>query len=81
MNDVVCMLKFLNRKTRVSFCGRASGIERRKASLYESLRRVCHPLWLSGPMLAAKGSDQMLGRNMYVSELEQKKKEQERWGG
>ncbi len=62
MTDVVCMFKLLNRKTRVSFCGRASGIKRRKASLYESLRHVCHPLWISGQILAAKGSDQALGK-------------------
>lgn len=40
---------------------RASGIERRKASLFESLRRVCHPLWQSEPILAAKGSNRAFG--------------------
>lgn len=50
MNGGVRMLKLLNRKRRVSILGggvgmggRASGIERRKASLFESLRRVLSP--------------------------------------
>lgn len=79
MNGVVCMLKFLNRKTRVSFWGRASGIERRKASLFESLRRVCHPLWQSGPILTAKGSNQALGETCMCQSWSEKE-EQERWG-
>lgn len=79
MNGVVCMLIFLKRKERVSFWGRASGIERRKASLYESLRRVCHQLRQSGTMLTAKGSNQVLGETCMSQSLS-KKEEQERWG-
>lgn len=75
----VCILKFLNRKTRVSFWERASGIERRKASLFESLRRVCHPLWQSGPILTAKGSNQALGKTCMCQSWS-KKEQQERWG-
>lgn len=68
MNGVVCMSKFLNRK--VTFWGRASGIERRKASLFESLLCDLSPTLAKWAILTTKGSNQALGANMYVSDLE-----------
>lgn len=32
----------------------------------------CHPLWQSGPILTAKGSNQALEGKMYVLDLERK---------
>lgn len=57
MNGVVCML-IPQQKTTDAVWRRTSGIERRKASLFKSLRHFSHPLgpkWVK--IVAAKGSD------------------------
>lgn len=57
MNGVVCML-IHQQKTTGAVWRRTSGIERRKASLFKSLRRFSHPLgpkWVK--IVATKGSD------------------------